>query len=247
MAMHDPIDPHVRTQAFYRAFYQNHKRTSHLWYVKDDKHRYEDASFAFVSRFLPEGSSTVTGLHDKDICNAGPRGIRLMHKFEDEVLSKNKELVLFSRDYFCDNAEVNIFILYLKPLSYKDKKCVIVYLDDIFSIYHQAEWVTEVLTGLSENFCPLYKIKRQAVTGLINLLTEKEWEVAWLMISGKSQRWIARHLGIRKQSIDNKIRSIYSKLNINNRDELVAEAGRYGWINFIPSRFLPSAPLIRIG
>jgi DNA-binding NarL/FixJ family response regulator len=53
-------------------------------------------------------------------------------------------------------------------------------------------------------------------------LTRAEWDVAWLVVAGRKNRQIAEKRGTTLRTVANQVASIYRKLSINRRAELVA-------------------------
>lgn len=52
-------------------------------------------------------------------------------------------------------------------------------------------------------------------------LTERETEVFGLLAIGRTQPWIAERLGISESTVNSHVRHIYSKSNVNSRQELL--------------------------
>ena len=64
--------------------------------------------------------------------------------------------------------------------------------------------------------------KRLIMQGLVDSLTEKEKEVADQIISGRSCRAIGQHLAVSENTVKFHLKNIYSKLNVNNRQQVTA-------------------------
>lgn len=62
------------------------------------------------------------------------------------------------------------------------------------------------------------------------LLSERECEVLALVVEGLTNRGIAGELGIARNTVKNHLRSIYTKLDVNNRTQAAACAVHYGLV-----------------
>lgn len=68
------------------------------------------------------------------------------------------------------------------------------------------------------------------------VLSDRECEVLALVVEGFTNRRIGEELGIARNTVKNHLRSIYAKLNVDNRTEAAAHAVRYGLV-CLPERF----------
>jgi DNA-binding CsgD family transcriptional regulator len=77
---------------------------------------------------------------------------------------------------------------------------------------------------------PIVRLSVRRMNGL-DLLTEREREVARLLAAGKSHKETARLLGVAPATVRNQTQMIYAKLNINNRASLasLSESLSAGW------------------
>lgn len=245
MADHDPMDLNVRSQAFYQQFYLHHKNSCDAWYKKDANHIYVDASISFLSRFLPSGMNTVIGLDDTAITSVSERDIHLMYDFENQVMVQNKEIVLLSWGYFSDNNDVKSFVLRIQPYRRDENGGIIVYITDLFEENKRSEWFSSLIASLPKTHPGVVK-GNSLYFNPLSCVTDKEWEVAWLIICGCSIRWIARYLDMRSQAVNIKSRNVYMKLRVFNKNGLLQMAQHYRWINVIPKRYISMSNLIRI-
>lgn len=244
MATLDPKDPNGRSQVLYRDFYRHHQQSCNAWYIKDENHVFIDASITFLHRFLPSGLSSVTGRTDADIHLSSPaQDLAMMADVERQVMMSGTDMSLFSWDFFCDGKGINAFIIKVKPFERVDGKGVIIYICDVTPADMTSDWFSTVTKTASD-------AKDETSEHVVNLapaglsrLTEREWTVAWMFISGKSLRWIAGHFGIRKSSVDNTLRNIYRKLSVPGKEALLYAAGKYGWHSLIPKKYQPTSAL----
>ncbi len=58
-----------------------------------------------------------------------------------------------------------------------------------------------------------------------NQLSKREWEVAKLLLQGKSNKLIALSLGISNSTVEFHLKNIYAKFQVNSRIELVLKLG----------------------
>ena len=59
----------------------------------------------------------------------------------------------------------------------------------------------------------------------VNQLTNREWEVAKLLLQGKSNKLIALSLGISVRTVEFHLKNIYAKYHVNSRVELILKLG----------------------
>ena len=59
----------------------------------------------------------------------------------------------------------------------------------------------------------------------LNKLSNREWEVAKLLLQGKSNKLIALSLGISDRTIEFHLKNIYAKFQVNSRIELILKLG----------------------
>ena len=59
-----------------------------------------------------------------------------------------------------------------------------------------------------------------------NKLSKREWEVARLLLEGKSNKLIALSLGISDRTVEFHLKNIYNKLQVSTRVELILKLGQ---------------------
>ncbi|MEP0189995.1 MAG: response regulator transcription factor [Erythrobacter sp.] len=72
--------------------------------------------------------------------------------------------------------------------------------------------------------------KTSDATDPIDALTKREVDVLTLFAKGLSYRETAEALGISAHTVNDYVKSVYSKLSVNSRNEAVYEAMQLGWI-----------------
>ncbi|KML22966.1 hypothetical protein VL10_14850 [Leclercia adecarboxylata] len=245
MADHDPMDLEVRSQVFYRDFYQFHKNSCDAWYIKDVNHRYVDASITFLSRFVPPERKSIVGFSDTDIFPLSRRDSDLMHGYESLAIKQNEDVVILVWGYFTDYQSIKSFILKIKPWYHSGVNAVIVYVSDFAEINKKIDWFSPFIS--ESNSCERKKLlSNRDYNSPSSYLTEKEWEVAWLLICGCTTKWISELFNLNERSVEYKATNAYMKLRVSNRAELLMVAECFGWINFVPKRFATSSVIIRI-
>lgn len=241
MATHDPMDLNVRSQAFYQQFYLHHKNSCDAWYIKDANHLYVDASASFLSRFLSSNTTSVLGKDDGQVFGLSKLPLSTMHGFESQVITEVKELTVFSWDYFSDSKDTKSFVLKIKPYTCDDSSGTITYLYDLDSVNMSLDWIPSFL-GCADNSSSANRVNTMYKDILpYSVLTEKEWEVAWLVIVGKSQRWIAGFLNLSHQAVEKRLKKIYLKLRVFDLQGLIQCASISNWSNHPPLSFLPKS------
>jgi DNA-binding CsgD family transcriptional regulator len=245
MAHLTPIDIDIRSQSFFRTFYLFYKYSYKAWYIKDANHHYVDASLAFLSRFLPSDLTSVAGLCDADMTSASERDIKIMYDYESLVMDQGKEIIVLACKYFSGNNGANAFIIKMEPYPYGKRNGIMVYVFSLVEFSKKIEWLSSIITGVPSS-CSKGESAEPTFFNPRPYVTDKEWEVAWLLICGFSIRWIAKYLNVRSQTVYNKSRNVYMKLRVFNKPGLTQMANKHGWINIIPERFTASPMLIRI-
>jgi len=59
-----------------------------------------------------------------------------------------------------------------------------------------------------------------------NKLSNREWEVAKLLLQGKSNKLIASALGISDRTVEFHLKNIYAKAEVSSRTELILKLGQ---------------------
>lgn len=245
MATHDRMDLNVRSQAFYRDFYHFHKNSCDAWYIKDTNHRFVDASITFLSRFLPPELTSVIGFSDRDISVASDRDINLIHDFESYAIMHEKNIILFSYGYMCDKDNVKSFIINVNPFTFAKVDMVMVLISELANVNHKLNWLPAV-TGIDNIPCKDFLLPSYTNYDPRSVLTESEWEVAWLLICGCSIRGIAKHLNVSVKTIQIRSRNTYMNLRVFDKNGLLKAADMYNWINLVPESYVATSALIRI-
>lgn len=244
MATHDPMDLDVRSQAFLKDFYHFHKNSCDAWYIKDANHRFMDASITFLSRFLPPDLTSVIGLGDDDVSEASTRDISLMHEFESLVMLQDKEIVILAWNYFTDFNDVKLFILKIKPWHHADGVGVIVYISDLTDVNKKVDWLSVFIGGDLDDLNN--EVPMSGAEEPLLYVTNKEWEVVWLIICGCSIHQVAKFMDVSSRSVEYKLSSAYMKLKVFNKSNLLCTAEKLKWVNLIPERFLSDSNILRV-
>lgn len=245
MASHDPMDLDTRSQAFYRDFYTHYKFSSDAWYIKDVNHAVMDASLGFVTTFSHTKNALIAGLTDLQTFGVSERDAGIMQGFEEHVMAYGNEVTLFTWNYYKSRIS-HAWIARISPYHINDGVGVMIRLNDLSSSSTTYEWFSALTHDVSNELIKQPVLADYKDLNPRNELAPREWQVAWLIINGKSVRWIASHLSIRRQSVEKICKRIYFKLRVFNSEYLI-EVGRfYHWTNFIPEEYTSGVTLIRL-
>lgn len=236
MATHDPMDLDVRSQAFYKNFYHFHKNSCDAWYIKDTNHEILDASLTFSS-FFPHVSPTGTKMH-RHVCSDS------YLLYESEVIENKNRIKLFTNGMFVDLNGNKTFIIELAFFKFSDMDCVIAFFRKPSDFFMQTDFLNFAF-DISDFERPVLNEDLKGINPR-EVLTEREWEIIWLVFMGKPNRWIADFLRCSRQNIEYTLSRAYNKLQVFSRSNLIINAMNYGWVNYIPYVFSEKEVLIRI-
>lgn len=245
MATHDRMDLNVGSQAFCWDFYHFCKNSYEMWYIKDANHNLVDASFAFFSRF---SLLKVTAVNLSSIQNAlfpSGQGELAMRTFEKQVILENKEMLIYTCGYLRDPNGCNSFILKINKMYCSGLEYMVVNVIDVASYDSINEWIPYLFTDVRINNSDVQLKNFKKVTPLA-LVSQEEWDVAWLLICGYTIREIAVILNFNKSTIESRINNVYMNLQVVNKTGFLRVAKFYGWIRFVPDRYSSEPFLLRI-
>ncbi len=156
-----------------------------------------------------------------------------------------RSVILFSYGYMCDKDNVKSFIISVKPFTLAEDTMVMVLISELSCVNNKLDWLPAVaginIISSRDLLLPSYKDFDPR-----SVLTENEWEVAWLLICGCSIRGIARHLKVNVKTIQVRSRRVYMNLRIFDKHGLLEAADMYNWINLVPESYVATSSLIRI-
>lgn len=245
MATHDRMDLNVRSQAFYRDFYHFCKNSCEMWYIKDANHHLVDASFAFCSRFsLLNVTATNLSSMQNSLFPSG-QGDLAMRAFEKQAILQNKEMLIYTCGYLRDSDGCNAFILKMNKMYCSGLEYTFVNVIDVASYDSINEWIPYLFTDMKINDSDVQLSNFRKVTPL-TLVSQDEWDVAWLLICGYTIRDIAVILNFNKSTIESRIDNVYMNLQVVNKIGLLRVAKFYGWIRFVPDRYSSEPFLLKI-
>lgn len=236
MANHDPMDLEVRSQAFYRDFYQFHKNSCDAWYIKDANHRYVDASITFLSRFVPSERKSIVGLSDRDLILRPESDLNLMLNFENQVLASGNPLKLLTIEYFRDTHKNRCHIVELHKTGKCERSNILFFIRDLKLEQHNIISVffpgalsdVQIKSELSD------VISRYSGVMPQERLTAVEWDTVWILIAGMTVREAAVFFNVSRKAIEKRLSNVYFKLRIFNFKQLQYVASKLNWIQFIP-------------
>lgn len=243
MATFDPIDLYTVTQGISHDFYRFHKQSDVFWYIKDAEHQFVDASNAFCSLFLPASTLDSHDYTDIQLFPASAAKVQLMQDYEKEVLSLKRSIHLFTWRYYMTKGELTGGIVKIQPFSQNHTISYFTKISDAFEILN---WSDLILSDERPDKDIPFDLTYFNGSSPYDFLTERDWEVAWLVAIGKSQRWIASYFDIKHQAVDRKLNSVYMKLRVFDKDGFLTLVKAHGWLNYVPSSIHPQACIYKV-
>ena len=236
MATHDPMDLDVRSQAFYKDFYHFHKNSCDAWYIKDANHEIVDCSLTFQDTYQFFESEEALAFRD-DLELA-------LLKHEKDCLEKEIVVTLLVNRYLFDLNGCSTFTLQINPFLGLGNLCTLTKVIKL-SNYMSQDFFIDLLIQPND-IKQHYIIQDLEGINPKDILTAREWEIIWLIIVGKSNRWISEFINCSRQTIERTINRAYSKLQLFNRTSLIANAMFYRWVDFTPESLFSNSQVILI-
>ncbi|QKJ09326.1 hypothetical protein HRD68_00495 (plasmid) [Yersinia massiliensis] len=248
MAIRDPIDPHERSQAFHEEFFLHHMVGAESWYIKDSESCYVTASKSWIKLISLPIDITLAGkrgrdnfslmfsleqeisAHERYVIESGnPIELLVINKFIEERCFT--PLVFFIRKFSTNMTITKV----IQPSNFKVDHYL---LDSIsnFSLIRRGEKLSihHFIDSLSER-------------NPLNIFTQREWDIGWLLLMGYTHKEISHHLDIKKGYVDNMVLKIYSSSGSGvNRDIFIFISTSLNWGQFIPVVFTHKPRVFRI-
>ncbi|MGT3339587.1 helix-turn-helix transcriptional regulator [Yersinia enterocolitica] len=248
MATHDPIDLHDRSQAFHKEFFNHHLVGADPWYIKDAESCYVSASKAWYELISLPLDIMLAGKKRRDTFS-------LMFPLEQEM-SLHERYVIESGNPI-ELLVINKFIeeRSFTPLVFSIRK----FSNDltITNIIQPSNFdVDSYLLDSISTFCLIQSGKKVSIhnfidslseTNPLNIFTQREWDIGWLLLMGYTHKEISHHLDIKKGYVDNMVLKIYASLGSGvNRDIFRFLSISLNWGQFIPLVFINKPKIFKI-
>lgn len=143
---------------------------------------------------------------------------------ESRRLIRSLEIFPFSEGDF------EAYIFERAPFYNKDEQIVgTVFTGRELNKYLPLEFITKLPVGTTSIF---------EFDDPLKILTEREWEIIYLLCKGFNRAAVAKRLNISEDWTKKCIKSVYEQLDIHSVDELTTYALKKGWLTSIPKRLL---------
>jgi hypothetical protein len=248
MAIRDPIDLHERSQAFHEEFFDHHMVGAEPWYIKDTESRYVTASKAWYELISLPTDITLAGKRGRDTFS-------LMFPLEQEMSSHERyvresgnpiELLVINK--FIEERSFTPFVFSIRKFS---NDLTITKIIQPFNFD-----VDSYLLDSISTFCLIKSGEKLSIHNFIdslseknplNIFTQREWDIGWLLLMGYTHKEISHYLDIKKGYVDNIVLKIYASLGSGvNRDIFRFLSISLNWGQFIPFAFINNPKIFTI-
>lgn len=222
MPIRNPIDLDVRSQAFLSDFFNFFQKNPSEWFIANE------------SDILLLSNSVDRDLLSTAIYQTYQNQFKEIFK---EIVSKGSHAnVLMSIADSSRTFQESRSVFFLKLNHFKEE---LIFCDISNPLVSYVNLTIQSL-GFDKN---KQLSKNIPIDKYINVnpkeqLSIDEWKTAWLLIIGFSYRQIAPCLEISTTSVENKINSVYGKLEIAGYDSFIYLSQLYGWVKFVPEEFI---------
>ncbi|MEG0488279.1 MAG: hypothetical protein RR575_10110 [Acinetobacter sp.] len=252
MAARDHKDLLSRSQDLSLSFIQHFIEHEDPWYIKDSSGRYILASHSYCKLYGCDFSQ-MHGMIDHDISRKS--NILLLDSFshyEHIVFTKDATITTLECNYFNSPHLLSIKVFILKKFIFNDDELIIVHIRNVEDVNLSNVVLSRLGVGFRHDRPIDMTLSRPlefyASINPAEVATEKQWEVAWLVLTGMSYRDISVVSKQSTTSVVNKLNSFFERIKVNGYENFIAIGDYYGWINFIPCKFneAPSSTLLKI-
>lgn len=252
MAARDHKDLPSQTQDLSFSLLNHFLNYTSPWYIKDEQSRYVIANQAVLKLYGIDGHD-LYGHTDKelDILTSCFQNFNL--ESEQFVRNDSRERSALILNYFNGDINLSPRVFTIQPF-YFGKLMTITFVSAISAIN-----VNEIMESLINQYVDMVK------TSLLSLdrplseyayinpltderLTEKQWEVAWLVLLGFSYRKISKLKKIAPKNVCALLSKAFENLGVYSLNEFLFVGNHYSWLDYIPPSILntPSATIINI-
>lgn len=229
MAEKHSIEACFGSQVISSHFYQYHRQSGGIWYIKNNEEQFLDCSDDFLS-FLQVKS------RDK-IClkRSEPLMSRLLGKtfFAIQYYERNISLIA-PRVVLFVTASINDKLTPLIITINKIDLGVYVKIDDLSFLGVEHLILEKIGVKKKINFNKGMKIERLYDVNPFASMGEKEWCVAWLMSVGLSKSEMAEYLNVSDTIVKRRMGKVYRALLLKNYDNFMYVSNLLHWRRFVP-------------
>lgn len=233
MAKHNSIDLPVRSQVISSHFYQYHRQSGGIWYIKNNKEQFLDCSDDFLS-FLQVKSRD-------NIClkRSEPLMSRLLGKtsFAIQYYERNVSFIA-PRVVLFVVASINNKQTPLIMTINKMDVGVYVKIDDLSFMGIENLLLENIGVKKKFDLNKEMRIERLYDVNPFASMGEKEWCVAWLMSVGLSKSEMAEYLNVSDTIIKRRMRKVYRTLLLKNYNNFMSVSNLLHWRRFVPPSVL---------
>jgi DNA-binding CsgD family transcriptional regulator len=243
MAIRDPRDLFVRTQGFQQDFLRYHTEYGQPWFIKDQHLRYVTVSRSFRILYgLPE-FYPIAGKTDQDLSFPTVLVPEQHALFEQDVL--------LNRNAF-DTLEINYFNTSYQLTPYRCRRAPFVSDDGVYGVHglfsrQDGNFVKFFLLNQLDIMCNGLASEPARVVDVLSnvkdipptaILTDKEWEIVWLILNGLSHAEIAVLMDVSVIYTKKRSRDAYTKLKVFYQDIFIHVGQCLSWEEYFPERFI---------
>lgn len=251
MAARDHKDLLSRTQDLSLSFIQHFIGHEEPWYIKDSLGRYVLASYSYCDLYGCD-FSLMHGKKDKDIAISNEIfPLNMISKYEKKIFKTNSVFYTLECNYFHSPHSLTAKIFILKSFSFNGEDGVIVHIrgmEDInLSRVFLSRFGMKIRSSRPIDMTLSHPLDFYESINPMEVATEKQWEVAWLVLTGMSYRDISNKYEQSITSVVNKLNGFFEKIDVNSYENFIAIGEYFGWINYIPQKFFsaPSSTLLK--
>ncbi|EMO4164431.1 MULTISPECIES: helix-turn-helix transcriptional regulator [Providencia] len=221
MSTCDPIDLNAIKQEVLLDFFDFHLKKEEVWAILNEN-----------SVFLASNLFKLTGIEQflYNICY--PSFSNLLNSDFLNVTSKN---IVVSFPSYSLNHQLKEPPIYFIQISKFNDDSFFLKAMSLFSNNLSLYDINIISKNKDIEKIPLERFKNVNPS---DELLEDEWKIAWLFISGMSYRQIASFLNFSRTTIENKMKSVYGKLELLGEGNFKYVAEVYSWKKYIPRDLL---------
>lgn len=252
MAARDHSDLQSRSQDISSYFLNHFLNQPHPWYIKDEQSKYIISNQS-VSKLYGIDDFNLNGQTDKDLGILTPCFQMFNYECERRVINNNREVSALILDKFNGEVHLSPRIFTIQPFNF-GKKMTITFVSPLCQINVNASMESLINPDLDcKKISPLSLDRPLNEYAYINplkegKLTEKQWEVAWLVLIGFSYRKISRIKKIAPKNVSALSSKAFENLGVYSLNEFLFVGSYYSWLDYIPPSLLnsPSATSLSV-